>query len=245
MPNLGVVRLDAENQFVAADIPGLIRGAHKGTGLGHQFLKHIERAPVFVHLLDATQVLDKNYTPLWRAYMSINRELKMWNAELVQRPQVVAINKIDAIEGDDAAQAEIDKFKAKLTARGCEYFEISAATGANLVALQWRVLEHVKEAREEAAKGEVPAEIQVTRVTPDKPFRIKEIARYADGMSEWDAEGGMMERLIERFDMQNIDAVLYVHQLFQRHGVIEEMKNAGVKTGDLVHVGKIAFEFEE
>jgi GTP-binding protein len=245
VPNLGVVRLDAENQFIAADIPGLIRGAHKGTGFGPQFLKHIERAPVFIHLLDATQVLGGTYTPLWRAYMSINRELKMWNAELVQRPQVVAINKIDVLEGDEEARAEIAKLRAKIEARGCEVFEISAATGTGLQPLQWRVLEHVKVAREEAANVEPPAEIEVTRVTPEKPFRIKEIARFADGMSEWEAEGGMLERLIQRFDMENIDAVLYVHQLFERHGVLEEMKKAGVKPGDLVHVGKIAFEFEE
>jgi GTP-binding protein len=177
--------------------------------------------------------------------MSINRELKMWNPELVQRPQVVALNKIDVLEGDEEAQAEVAKLRARIEARGCEVFEISAATGTGLLPLQWRVLEHVKVARDAAANVEHPEEIEVTRVAPDKPFRIKEIARYADGMSEWEAEGGLLERLINRFDMENIDAVMYVHQSFERHGVLEEMKKAGVKTGDLVHVGKIAFGFEE
>ncbi|MDF2440595.1 MAG: GTPase [Abditibacteriota bacterium] len=245
IPNLGVVRLDAENQFVAADIPGLIRGAHKGSGLGHQFLKHIERAPVFIHLLDATMVLGSTYTPLWRAFNSINRELKLWNADLVQRPQIVAINKIDVIEGDEDARAQIDMLRRKIEARGCTVFEISAATSANLQPLLWRVVEPVKAAREEAAGVERPVEIEVTRVAPDKPLRIKEIARFADGMSEWEAEGGVLERLIERFDMNNIDAVMHVHRMFEKMGVLDQLRSAGIKPGDLVHVGDIAFEFEE
>ena len=79
----------------------------------------------------------------------------------------------------------------------------------------------------------------------DKPFRLKEIARYADGMSEWEAQGGVMERLVSRFDLNNHEALLHVHRLLERHGVIEEMRQAGVKPGDLVHVGNLAFEFEE
>ena len=242
VPNLGVVRLDAENQFVAADIPGLIRGAHRGSGLGHQFLKHIERAPVFVHLLDASA---STCTQLWRAFMSINRELKMWQPELIERPQLVAINKIDAITGDEEYQDEVAQFKAKLLARGCEVFEISAATGENLTPLMWRVQELVDVARAENANVEIPPEITLTRVDPQQPFGIKEIARYADGMSEWEASGGLLERTIERFDIQSHEAVIYVHRLLEKQGVLDEMKAAGVKPGDLVHVGEIAFEFEE
>ncbi|MDQ3814180.1 MAG: GTPase ObgE, partial [Armatimonadota bacterium] len=87
VPNLGVVRLDNERQFVVADIPGLIRGASRGAGLGHQFLKHIERAPVFIHLLDVTQ--SQQGLSLWRAFTSLNRELKLWEPDLVERPQLV------------------------------------------------------------------------------------------------------------------------------------------------------------
>jgi GTPase len=243
VPNLGAVRLDGENQYIVADIPGLIRGASKGAGLGHQFLKHIERAPVFIHVVDATQPMMG--LSLWRAWASINRELKLWSDELVRRPQVVAINKLDVIAGDEDSLKLVEEFKNRLVSRGCDVFEISAATGEGVLPLQWRVMELVKEAREQQTYEDVPQPVKLTRVAPEKPFTVKEIARYADGTSEWEAEGGALERALERFDVENHDAVLHIHRILERSGVIEQMKAAGVKVGDLVHVGKIAFGFEE
>jgi GTP-binding protein len=243
VPNLGAVRLDSENQFIAGDIPGLIRGAHKGAGLGHQFLKHIERAPVFIHIVDA--IAAQLGGSLWRNWASINRELKLWRRELVERPQVVAINKLDALSGDEEALAKVNEFKAKLQSRGCDVFEISAATGDNVQPLCWRVLELVKEARAQQPEVEVPEVTKLTRVQPDKPFEVKEIARYANGMSEWEASGGLLERSLERFDVENHEAVLYLHRLFERNGVLSQLREKGVKHGDLVHVGNIAFGFED
>jgi GTPase len=243
IPNLGAVRLDGETQFIVADIPGLIRGAHQGAGLGHQFLKHIERAPVFIHLLDVTQ--PRQGLSLWRAFASLNRELRLWKSDLMERPQLVALNKMDAIAGDEAALAEVAHLKIKLAARGCETYEISAATGAGLQPLLWRVATIVKESREALEAVEAPEAVSLSRVAPDKPFTVKEIARYANGMSEWEAEGGALERLLERFDMENHEAVLYVHRVLERQGTLEQLRAAGVKEGDLVHVGKITFAFEE
>jgi GTP-binding protein len=242
-PNLGVVRLDAVSQFVMADIPGLIRGAHRGAGLGHQFLKHIERAPVFVHLLDATTV--QMGGSLWRSFASLNRELKKWDATLLARPQLVAINKMDALAGDEEALAVIESFKAKSIARGCEVFLISAASGEGLQPLLWRIMELVFEARKQMNAETAPPEVEVTRVLPQQPLCIKEIARYADGMSEWEVSGGEISNLVARFDMENPEAVLHVHRQLERSGALEELQRAGVKAGDLVHVGEIAFEFEE
>ncbi len=243
VPNLGAVRIDAENQFIAGDIPGLIRGAHKGAGLGHQFLKHIERAPVFVHLVDAMQA--QYGVSLWRNWASINRELKLWQAELVTRPQIVAINKLDAIAGDEDALAKVAEFKAKLVARGCDVFEISAATGDNLQPMLYRVLELVKEARAQLPVVEIPEVTTLTKVKADKPFIVTEIARYANGMSEWEASGGLLERSLERFDTENHDAVMYLHRLFERNGVLTQLREKGVKHGDLIHVANIAFSFED
>ncbi len=244
IPNLGVVRLDESRHFVVADIPGLIRGASAGAGLGHQFLKHIERAPVFIHLLDVGQYLEGSQS-LWRHYASINRELKLWNAELAERPQLVALTKMDTLPGNAEAEIEVEKVIAKLLARGCEIFEISAATGEGVPALLERVWVLVEEARALRAAQDLLPPVQVTRVAVDKPFSIKESARFADGMSEWEAEGGMLERLLTRFDLENHEAVLHVHRLLERHGVIEQLKEAGVKPGDSVHVGEMSFEFEE
>jgi GTP-binding protein len=241
-PNLGVVRLDAISQFVMADIPGLIRGAHRGAGLGHRFLKHIERSPVFIHVMDATATQFGG--SLWRSFASINRELKKWKPALLARPQLVAINKMDALAGDDESLAAIADFQEKLRARGCEVFTISAASGEGLQPLLWRTMKLVSEAREEIDSAPVP-EVEVTRVLPQRPLHIKEIARYADGMSEWEVSGGALESLIARFDMENPEAVLHVHRQLERSGALEELQRGGVKVGDLVHVGEIAFEFEE
>ena len=244
LPNLGAVVLDPENQFVAGDIPGLIRGAHKGAGLGHQFLKHIERAPVFIHLLDGSTA---SYVSLWRSFMTLNRELKMWNPELLDRPQLVAINKMDAATGNEEAQAAIDAFEARLQARGCEVFRIAAATREGLEPLLWRTMELVKDEREanaEAAQAGAQ-DVYVEHFEAHAPFEIKEIARYADGMSEWDIKGGAMENLVKRFDMENFEAVRYVHHIWERQGIIENLRNAGVKPGDMVHIGDVAFGFEE
>lgn len=235
-PNLGVVRLDPSNIFVAADIPGLIRGAHKGIGLGHQFLKHIERAPVFIHLIDTTQPNG------WRHFLTINRELKMWNVELLERPQLVALSKTDAL--DEETRPEFEALKAKLEARGCETFPISAATGEGLQPLQWRAMELVRIERENRVE-EGLAPIVVTKAEFDKPLEVRESARYADGMSEWEVSGGPMERLTGRFDMGNSEAVMYLHRILERGGVLEELRKKDVKIGDLVHVGDLTFEFEE
>jgi GTP-binding protein len=247
-PNLGVVQLDPGTQFVVADIPGLIRGAHKGTGLGHQFLKHIERAPVFIHLLDASQLLTgmaAGQPSLWRSFLAINRELKKWNSALLDRPQVVALTKMDALAGDDTALEQAAQLQAKLEARGCEVFPISAAAREGLQPLLWRVWELVRQAREEAPAEEALPSVQVTRVEAPAPLDITEIARYADGKSEWQVYGEIIESLMRRFDMENHEAALYVHRRLEQLGFLDELRTAGAKPGDLVHVGDTAFEFEE
>jgi GTP-binding protein len=194
--------------------------------------------------LDAGQYLEGSQS-LWRHFLSINRELKLWNEELAHRPQVVAFTKLDTLPGNEAAQQEVEKTRARLLARNCAVFEISAATGEGVPALLEHVWTLVETARAQQLEQEQLPPVEVTRVQVDKPFSIRESARFADGLSEWEAEGGMLERLINRFDLENHEAVLHVHRLLERHGVIEQLKEAGVKPGDLVHVGNLAFEFEE
>jgi GTP-binding protein len=241
VPNLGVVKLDNTTQIVLADIPGLIRGAHKGAGLGHRFLKHIERAPVFIHLLDAVNFSELS---LWRQFMTLNRELKKWNEELVRRPQLIAINKVDAISDDPDIIARIEKLEEKLKARGCEVFRISAATGEGIEPLLWRAAHLLQAERELAAANPVPAPT-LTYVRPQKPLSAVEICNYEDGMSEWEVEGGALSNLVRRFDISNRDAALFVHQQMERQGIIEELKRFGIKAGDLLHMGDAAFVFEE
>lgn len=241
VPNLGVVKLDGGTQIVLADIPGLIRGAHKGAGLGHRFLKHIERAPVFIHLLDG---MNFSGMSLWRQFMVLNRELKKWNEELVDRPQIVAINKMDAVLSSPEALAEVEQLEERLKARGCEVFRISAATGDDVHPLLWRAAHLLQAERENAASAVMPTPA-MTYVRPQKPLKITESCRYADGMSEWEVEGGTLSGLVRRFDLSNRDAALFVHQTMEKQGIVDTLKKAGVKAGDLLHVEESTFVFEE
>ena len=236
-PNLGVVRLDNARTFVAADIPGLIRGAHKGAGLGHQFLKHIERAPVFIHLVDP--LIPRAY----RNFLSINRELKMWNPQLLERPQLVAITKMDIVDEESLAVAE--RVKEQIEALGYEVFAISSATGDGLEELMWRAWDFVAEEVTRRLTEPQVAPVVVTRVEIDTPLSVRESARFADGKSEWEVEGGPFDRLISRFDTKNTEAMLYIHRILERSGTLEEMRKHGVKYGDTVHVGDLSFEFGE
>jgi GTP-binding protein len=205
--------------------------------LGHQFLKHIERAPVFIHLVDPTQ------PHAFRNFLAINRELKMWNREMIERPQLVAITKMDIV--DEELAPEVEALKARFEARGCEVFTISAATQEGLVPLLERTMLLVEIEREKALLEPHPIPVSLTQSRIDKPLHIKEIARYADDKSEWDVTGGPMERLTGRFDMENSEAVFYIHRILERSGTLEELRKAGVKYGDLVHVANLTFEFGE
>ena len=236
-PNLGVVKLDPGHIFVAADIPGLIRGAHKGIGLGQQFLKHVERAPVFVHLVDPSQ------PHAYRNYLSINRELKKWNPDLIRRPQLVALTKMDVLDEQNAP--ELDALEARFIERGCEVFRISAATQSGLEPMLWRAMHYVEIERERRLIEEAEEPMVVTTAKTDEPIFIKESARFADGKSEWEVSGGNVERLMKRFNTDNSEAMYYVHRILDRSGALEEMRKAGIKAGDAVHVGEVTFEFQD
>jgi GTP-binding protein len=123
VPNLGVVQLSEDRTFVIADIPGLIEGAADGAGLGHQFLRHVERCRVLLHIVEATFTTGPDREPL-ADYAAINRELEQYAPELARKPQVVALNKIDAMTPEDVAEV-----RKRFAAEGVELFAISAATG--------------------------------------------------------------------------------------------------------------------
>ncbi len=127
VPNLGMVRLSDERSMVIADIPGLIEGASEGAGLGHRFLRHVERTGVLLHLLEANELAGPDRAPL-RDFDTLNRELKLYAPELADKPQVVALNKIDLPEARDA----LDELRARFAERGIELHTVSAATGEGL-----------------------------------------------------------------------------------------------------------------
>jgi GTP-binding protein len=221
-PNLGVVTLDDDQLFVAADIPGLIEGAHAGAGLGHEFLRHVERTLVFIHLLDgasgdADQVL--------RSFDTINQELELYQEGLSQRPMVVAVNKCDVPEARDTA-AEIQR---QLARRGYTVHAISAVTGEGVGNLLRDVWTALVQAREERA--DMPQELPI--VAFDQPDTV-EVEPVEDGFV---VHSRRAVRAVAMTDLDQPEGWERLQELLRRFGVTRALEQAGVEPGDAVYIG--------
>ncbi len=227
-PVLGVVDLD-DDSFVVADLPGLIKGAHQGVGLGIEFLKHVERTRLLVHLVDLS-------TPApWEAFVEINQELASYSQDLAQKPQLVLGTKIDL---PDAA-AKKEEFKAKITSFGYEVDFISAVTGENLRPVLYRIKNKL-ENLPKISKIMVEPEPVATAVPAGPP--AFSIAQDGDGAYRIVSEA--LSKRLMRFNLEQDEALLRLDQLLKRWGIITALEDAGVKEGDLVRIGDLEFIFE-
>ena len=224
-PNLGVVDLDRETSFVIADIPGLIEGASLGKGLGHEFLRHIERTRILIHLLDGSQP-----DPIGD-FDTINAELAAFGHGLAGKPQIVAFNKIDLIE----AQDNWKKAHAVLKKRGIEALTISAAAHTNTRELMYRTSQLLKELPEPA-----PLELDAQRAIP--VIKLEEeagpftITRDAEGA--WHVAGKQVERLALRHRFDSEESLMAFQRAVEKLGVLEALRTAGVQEGDTVWIGE-------
>ena len=223
-PNLGVVALDEATSFVMADIPGLIEGASRGAGLGHTFLRHIERTRLIVHLLDGASP-----NPL-RDYETINEELALFDEKLAAKPQLVVLNKIDLPQ----AQAVWPAVKKAMEARGQPVLCISALTGQGVRQMLGRVAEMLKALpRKEVALPEA----KVLRPREEEAFTIVR----EDGA--WRVRGAKVERLAAMTNWDLDEAVQRFHRIITRMGVTMALREAGVQIGDTVRIGKVELEW--
>jgi GTP-binding protein len=234
VPNLGVVS-SGERSFVAADIPGLIEGASEGAGLGHAFLRHIERTALILHVVDLSGSYEGR-DPLEDIDV-INNELEAHAEELAERPQIMVGNKVD-VEGAGENSARVAAWSAE---RELPYFEVSAVTGEGIGPLVRAVAEAVHDIRAAAAVHEAP-EFEVEYVHVPARDRDVRVERAEDG--GWDVSGAGVERLIIKTDMNNEEAVAYLQRRLQKMGVEKRLVDAGAKDGDTVHIGPVSFEFE-
>lgn len=233
VPNLGVV--DAgERSFVVADVPGLIEGASEGAGLGHGFLRHIERSALILHVVDLAGGYESR-DPVADIAV-IDRELAAHAAELAARPQIVVGNKIDV----PGARENSERVAAWCETAGRPYFAVSAVTGEGIPEMVRAVADRVRELREQAAPA--PTEPPVMYVYEPPSERAIEVVREAPG--EYRVRGGRIERMVIMTDMQNDEAVAYLQRRLQRAGVEEALRQAGARPGDTVHIGPVSFEFE-
>ncbi len=225
-PNLGVAELDEDNNLVLADIPGLIEGAHMGVGLGHDFLRHIQRTRVLIHLLDGLAedpLLD---------FMQINSELALFDPDLAKKPMVVALNKCDLPD----VQARWPQVEAALKERGYEPYSISAVTGSNVRTVLYKAAHLLREAPPMPEATGLP----VYRVEADP--RAFEILRTRDG---WRVTGVSIERAASMTSWSYDQSVSRFQRILHTLGIEDALRKAGVQAGDTVTIGDFELEWQD
>jgi GTP-binding protein len=239
VPNLGVVSVGPGQSFVVADIPGLIEGASEGAGLGHEFLRHIERTRAIVHVLDAGAVEGRD--PL-DDFAKVNAELAAFRPELAERPQLVAANKLD-LTGAEETYARI---RPELERQGYRVFGVSGATGRGISDLIAAAAALVLPSRAEEAAAQRPIEggrIEYVGRTERQRELVGPLDIAPEGEGVWRVTGEGLDRLVRKLDMTNEDAVKHLQAILRRRGLDETLAAAGVKDGDTVHIADQAFDF--
>ncbi len=231
-PNLGVVRSE-DIDFVVADVPGLIEGASAGRGLGHQFLRHVERAGVLIHVLDCASYEQRDPR---QDLQTVRDELRRYQADLLERPSLVFLNKTDA----DPETAEI--VRPDLEADGWEVLSGSAVTGAGMDELRYRMaalVSDVRRERREALDADEVLSRPVLRPTGDADDL--EVARTGNG---WRVRSARVERWVVMTDLANEEAVRYLQDRMVRAGVEQALVDAGAQRGDAVEIAGAVFDFD-
>ena len=231
-PNLGVVRTESTD-FVVADVPGLIEGASAGKGLGHQFLRHVERAGVLVHVLDCATYEQRDPR---EDLATVCDELRRYQPDLLERPAVVFLNKIDA----DADTAEI--VRPDIEADGWEVLTGSAVTGAGMEALRHRMAALVLQVR--AQRREAAADEEITARPVLRPGGEGDQITVTQTEEGWHVSSTRVERWVVMSDLENEEAVRYLQDRMARAGVEQALADAGARRGDAVEIAGAVFDFE-
>lgn len=236
-PVLGVVKLEEGKSFVMADIPGLIEGASDGVGLGHEFLRHVERCRLIVHVVDVSGVEGRDPVS---DFEIINRELKNFSEELSEQPQIVAANKCDM-----ASPEQIEEFKKYIDGLGIPFFEISAATTqgtkqlVNAVAAELDRLPPVKRYEAEPLSlKELDERAGINRLNGGEKF---EITKGDDGV--YYIEAAWLENIMRTVDMDDYSSLQYFQRVLRTSGIIDELEKMGIDEGDTVNIFGFEFDF--
>lgn len=228
-PNLGVVDLDDAKGFVIADIPGLIEGASDGVGLGHEFLRHIERTKVIIHMVDAASTEGRNPVADIKA---INHELYEYNPELLSRPQVIAANKIDvlnAMDGTDPIKELRDEFEKD----GIKVFPISAVTGQGLKELLYHVSSLLSNMDSTPVTFEKELDVDTLFDNPNEAFYVE---KNSDGI--YLVYGPRVDRMLGYTNLESEKGFNFFQRFLRETGILKELKSLGVQEGDTVRVGE-------
>lgn len=233
-PMLGVVDLDGADGFVIADIPGLIEGASSGVGLGHEFLRHIERTKVLIHLVDAASTEGRD--PIADIY-AINKELEAYNADIAHRPQVIAANKIDAIF--ENADNPVEKIRNEFEPKGFKVFPISAVTGEGLKELLYYVSSMLSEINEPPTVFEPEFNPDMDIVASNEPYTVE----YNAKTDEYVVEGPRIEKMLGYTNLDSEKGFQFFQRFLKENGILDELEALGIEEGATVRMYGLAFSY--
>lgn len=225
-PNLGVVKLDNGKDFVLADIPGLIEGAHTGIGLGHEFLRHVERTKLLIHVVDCSE---SEMRDVVEDYKTINKELRSYNEKLANKKQIIAANKLDL----PGAEENLEKLKKALNGKDIEIVPISAVTGKGIKDLFNRV---------STLLDTIPEEEQIVvakrrEETLDNEWRVRRENNI------YVIEGKFLERVMKNVNFDDYESIQYFQRVLDKNGINKQLERMGIEEGDTVRIGEVEFEY--
>lgn len=234
-PNLGVVDLEGTKGFVIADIPGLIEGASEGVGLGHEFLRHIERTKVIIHIVDAAGTEGRD--PIQDIY-AINKELEAYNPEIAKRPQVIAANKIDVIY--DTENSPVEAIKNEFEPKGIRVFPISAVSGQGLKELLYYVNEMLEGIGDEVTVFEPEFFPELLAFgSSDEPYTVE----YDAKQDAYVVEGPRIEKMLGYTNLDSEKGFTFFQNFLKETGILEELEALGIQDGDTVHMYGLSFDY--
>ena len=228
-PNLGVVDIDGGKGFVIADIPGLIEGASEGVGLGHQFLRHIERTKVIIHIVDAASTEGRDPIADIKA---INAELEAYNPDLLKRPQVIAANKIDAIYDDGSGINPVELIKAAFEPEGIKVYPISAVTGQGVKELLYAVRELLDNFPDDVVIFEKEFDVDELLDNSDDNYNV-----YIDENGVFIVEGERIDKMLGYTNLESEKGFNFFQKFMKSSGAIDRLEELGIEEGDTVRVG--------
>ena len=233
-PNLGVVDLGEHNGFVIADIPGIIEGAAEGVGLGLEFLRHIERTKVIIHIVDAASVDGRD--PV-NDVKIINEELKKYNKDIESRPTVIAANKIDTLD-EIGYETVIEMLKEEFEKDGVKIFPISAVSGKGISELLWYVNDLVKNAPDDVVEFEPEVDLDF-HDNPDLPFEVS----YNEEDDVYVIEGPRIERMLGYTNLESEKGFEFFQKFLKTNGILDRLEALGIGEGDTVRMYGLEFDY--
>lgn len=233
-PNLGVVDLEGTDGFVIADIPGLIEGASEGIGLGHEFLKHIERTKVIIHIVDAASTEGRDPVD---DIKKINKELEAYNPEISKRPQVIAANKTDLFYNLEEEEEAVNLIKSEFEPMGIKVFSISAVSGKGVKELLYYVKELLNQLDSKPIIFEREFFIENVYIS-EEPFEVKKAEEHI-----YTVEGPRIERMLGYTNLDSEKGFEFFQRFLKENKILDELEALGIEEGDTVKMYELQFDY--